>query len=306
MFNRKLFGRGSASILLSAALALATAFELGACGEVTSGTDSSTHWLKACAEDADCGSLACLCGACTKACSSDSSCQGLAQGICTSDSACASGEVSLCQSECSVDQDCNAIRSGLQCVAGSCREPATPGGDGSGGTGSSNGGVGGSGLSGGAGVGFPGSAGSSMDPGTAGLQPPPPLADCSDLYTTTGILARDCASAGCHAALGRATSSELLLTPDDGLVQRLKDVRAKFQDIYCGTEPCTETPATCPPAGTALLVDSSNWENSWMIQKLRMTTGSCGDPMPISNSGPYDAAREACLERMVQAIAALP
>ncbi len=44
------------------------------CGARAEGTDSSTQFWQTCTEDADCGSLQCLCGRCTVDCSTDTQC----------------------------------------------------------------------------------------------------------------------------------------------------------------------------------------------------------------------------------------
>ncbi len=51
-----------------------SAFAVGCGGQAESGTDSNSNWLKRCATDADCGSLQCLCGMCTRACDGDAQC----------------------------------------------------------------------------------------------------------------------------------------------------------------------------------------------------------------------------------------
>lgn len=50
-----------------------------ACADNSSdaGTDSSTHWMNDCSSDAQCGSLKCECGVCTKPCAAASECKGL-------------------------------------------------------------------------------------------------------------------------------------------------------------------------------------------------------------------------------------
>jgi hypothetical protein len=45
-------------------------------------TGSQTNWLKACRIDAECGDLQCLCGVCTRSCSAEASCEGLAGASC--------------------------------------------------------------------------------------------------------------------------------------------------------------------------------------------------------------------------------
>ncbi len=65
---------------LTARLALLTTLlSFGACAKaVLPDPDKNTNWLKPCATSKDCGStLSCTCGACTKACTNDTSCSGV-------------------------------------------------------------------------------------------------------------------------------------------------------------------------------------------------------------------------------------
>lgn len=58
------------------AAAIGAALSLAACGARVNGgnTGSETHWLQACDADSDCGSYACLCGICSRACENDGQC----------------------------------------------------------------------------------------------------------------------------------------------------------------------------------------------------------------------------------------
>ena len=62
-------------------LSLTVAALSGNCGGVTGGdTDTSTDWLKRCAEDDECGAdLVCGCGICTELCEQDSDCHSLSR-----------------------------------------------------------------------------------------------------------------------------------------------------------------------------------------------------------------------------------
>jgi hypothetical protein len=61
--------------------ALCVAGALAGCGDGGKGgggrADSESHWLKACAADAECGELRCLCGVCTLPC--EAGCEGLGE-----------------------------------------------------------------------------------------------------------------------------------------------------------------------------------------------------------------------------------
>ncbi len=142
-------------------------------------------------------------------------------------------------------------------------------------------------------AGASGSAGSgSSTAGAATL-----VVDCGSLKYTDVLT--DCTMIGCHRP--PAPTSMLNLTPDAGLVSRLKDVKAQHGDITCPPDFNVCVPASCDP--NALLVNSANPAQSWIVMKLRGTQNGCGDQMPDPE---YDPAREQCLEKMVNAIAALP
>lgn len=156
--------------------------------------------------------------------------------------------------------------------------------------------TGGAGMAGanvaGSGVAGSGTAGAGIDP------------DCD--YVP--LMVKDCAHAGCHAPSPVAAAG-LDLTPTSGLIGRLKDVRAQHMNINCAPagEPIVEcgfVPAACP--SDALLVNSANWEASWMIAKLRGTAVGCGDIMRDPTYLTEKPEREACVEAVVKAIAEAP
>lgn len=117
------------------------------------------------------------------------------------------------------------------------------------------------------------------------------------------IIGSDCAKVGCHK--GALSAAHLNLSKTDFLVTTLKDVPATFLEIQCSGpgEPYSEcVPAACPSG--ALLVDSANWEQSFMLMKLRGTQNGCGESMPYQGS--LDPAKEACLETLIYTVAGLP
>jgi hypothetical protein len=123
-------------------------------------------------------------------------------------------------------------------------------------------------------------------------------------YVTT--LNSNCAKSGCHNS--RSVVAGLDLTPNADLVMRLKDQPATHGEIDCGSGgvfmECI--PTTCPAPGGALLVDSDNPDESWLLRKVNGTHGECGDSMPIPPGDVgFDDARKACLDKLVRAIAAL-
>lgn len=132
--------------------------------------------------------------------------------------------------------------------------------------------------------------------------------------TTYDVALKSCTGPGCHAASYPAAG--LNLVADANLVTRLKDVPAQHKDISCSgatdtsctCDPnsftCSPPPSTCPTANSALLVNSANYQQSWIITKLEQTDPMCGIQMP---DGAYKSpADKACIEAMVQAIAMLP
>jgi hypothetical protein len=126
-------------------------------------------------------------------------------------------------------------------------------------------------------------------------------------FTCTGAdpvaIFKKCASIGCHNTA--SMQSGLVLTPDVNLGMRVKDVPAKHGGIDCAADgqpfmECTTPPAGCPSG--ALLVNSADWQSSWIVGKVRgANNGTCGLEMPYT----YTLATqdEACVEAVVQAIA---
>ncbi|MEZ4433708.1 MAG: hypothetical protein R3F65_14975 [bacterium] len=78
--------------------------------------DSESHWLSPCTADAECGALACLCGACTRPCGDDAACGGEALCLGFGGDLCA--PVPACTAACVGDGDCPAA---LRCVDGACQ-----------------------------------------------------------------------------------------------------------------------------------------------------------------------------------------
>lgn len=91
------------------------------CGAKTSdgnGTDSNTHWLARCSADNDCGDgLSCVCGACTRQCSSSGSCESLDEGALCLDLLCDGEPLAVCSLGCNEPADCG---SGTSCEGGAC------------------------------------------------------------------------------------------------------------------------------------------------------------------------------------------
>jgi hypothetical protein len=146
-----------------------------------------------------------------------------------------------------------------------------------------------------------GTAGTGMG-GMAATDVPLPTVDGCDI---PAVLSRGCALSGCHKAGAIKPAAGLLLAADNGFVGRVKDKPATHGDIYCGLELCVPTPAECTAPGVGqLLVDSTDYTKSWIIQKMNDPLG-CGEAMPVSVSS-WTGADQSCIENLVKAIADLP
>ena len=154
------------------------------------------------------------------------------------------------------------------------------------------------GTTGGSSPGTGGTTGGSAGTGSGAML----VVDCgTDTYQN--VLSQNCATGGCHRKMGMfPAQSGLDLTPDTGLVGRVKDVKAQHGDIYVGDATTPSVPASCDP--NVLLVNSQNADASWILAKIKGTQDDCGMQMP-SPPGP-PAAVEMCLENFVAAVAALP
>ncbi len=119
----------------------------------SSGTDSNTHWLERCDSDVECGELSCICGTCTKSCTTATSCETYgSQATCTMVSGCTDAAApTACVVTCNTNADCD----GASCEMGQCRKGSGSGSGGTGGAGGAGaGGTAGSGAIGG-GMGHP-------------------------------------------------------------------------------------------------------------------------------------------------------
>jgi hypothetical protein len=122
-------------------------------------------------------------------------------------------------------------------------------------------------------------------------------------------LSKSCARTGCHSALDHY--ADLDLSNAAAIAAQMVDRPATHGDINCAAvgmpfRECTpsELPAGCPT--NALLIDSANFEESWVIKKLHGDE-SCGDPMPLppgdSISNGWSDARRTCLEAFFRSLA---
>lgn len=111
---------------LGGGLLLALGLLVAAC-DPTSGprTDSQTNWYRPCDSDAQCGSLSCHCGACTRVCDGEASCRSLEGASCVP--ATDAGSVAFCGGQipegdglCLLECDDGDCPSGQVCVAGAC------------------------------------------------------------------------------------------------------------------------------------------------------------------------------------------
>ncbi len=178
-------------------------------------------------------------------------------------------------------------------------------GDGVGGTGGSVGATGGTGV-GGTGVGGSGAAASSSYGGWGGLDD---LSGC----LVKEALTKSCARTGCHSSVDHWGGLDF--TDPFKVAAQVVDQPAMHGDINCAQpgepfRPCTleELEPLCAgsAATSTLLIDSANFENSWVLRKLNGEQGTCGEQMPIppgnSVSNGWNDARKACLERYFRVI----
>lgn len=183
--HRRLFDR----IAAVSFLALAAACSDGSDPRV----ETETHFLVTC-EGACEGGLECICGVCTKACASESSCDGLADtaSCVATPSACGSDVETACDLQCSELDDCDALGARYACVAGRCRELAADAGvmGGSGGTG-----TGGAGVSGTGGRSGEGGAGQGSG-GVSGASATDAGADAGNVEGDAGVSSTDCNEIG--------------------------------------------------------------------------------------------------------------
>jgi hypothetical protein len=124
-------------------------------------------------------------------------------------------------------------------------------------------------------------------------------------------LKQNCARSGCHSTIDRYAGLDW--TDPNLAAAQLVDKVATHDDIGCnaiGTpfRPCTPDELIakgCPP--NALLIDSENPEESWVLKKLRGQQGPCGDQMPMApgNAIPngWNAERLACYEDWIYEMA---
>lgn len=101
---------------------------LGACSDAGPSTDSQTHWLQPCQDNAACGDegLSCICGICTAPCTDNAACANtptptscFADNTSTTNVICGGlGKAkNICLPECLEDKDCDA---GQRCVQAAC------------------------------------------------------------------------------------------------------------------------------------------------------------------------------------------
>ncbi len=107
-----------------ATLLLGTVLLLSSCRSASSPTGGETHFLRTCSADPACGDgLSCVCGACTRSCTSSADCSGLTLARCVAPaepSAC-SDTGARCEVVCNVDADCRALSEAHRCVLNVCR-----------------------------------------------------------------------------------------------------------------------------------------------------------------------------------------
>lgn len=103
------------------------------------------------------------------------------------------------------------------------------------------------------------------------------------------IFAQRCATNFCHAATG---SQEGLDLGSDGVRARLVGVHAKGK------------PEGKPSCENRLLIDPSDVDKSYLLEKIESTAPQCGAPMPLT--GRLTDAEKACIRTWATAIAGGP
>jgi hypothetical protein len=104
-----------------------------ACTRADPPTGGETHFLKSCTASSSCGDdLSCVCGVCTRACTTAAECAGLPAAECIASgdvsAQCASPMGSHCDVPCNVNGDCAVVSPDHTCVAGFCRGDGGEGG----------------------------------------------------------------------------------------------------------------------------------------------------------------------------------
>jgi len=139
-------------------VAVAILVASSACSEAQTGDiTGETHFLKRCdVNAADCGgSLACVCGVCTRECTVSSNCSAYPPADCITTSASQTAcegfsGAARCDVSCGTDADCRSLSASHRCEAGFCRTGSSGGGTGGTGGTAGTGGTGGDAGAGGA------------------------------------------------------------------------------------------------------------------------------------------------------------
>jgi hypothetical protein len=180
--------------------------------------------------------------------------------------------------------------------------PLAPGG--AAGTGVSSGGApaagtAGTGMAGMAGTGTAGSAGAAGGGGTGVVLP------CD----IVGAMKANCASTGCHDV--GYHSADLDFSNLDAIAAQMVDQPALHGGIRCtpSTElfrECTVEERAARGCPNALLIDSKNFAESWVVKKLNGGEMDCGDAMPLppgnSPTKGWDPARKDCFLAYFQSL----
>jgi hypothetical protein len=185
------------------------------------------------------------------------------------------------------------------------RFPQYPGGtsgapsaSGAGGAGGETAGAGGS--VGGAGAGAGGSAGAGSGGSGGGV-----VFSCD----VAVAMKNSCSRSGCHNATLHAANLDLSDLAANAAL--LVDRPALHPEIGCNTpgtpyRECTPEELTARGCPTAMLIDSANFENSWVVKKLKGEQMMCGGDMPEipgdSAGVGWSDARRTCLLEYFQSL----
>jgi hypothetical protein len=147
--------------------------------------------------------------------------------------------------------------------------------------------AGASGASGGGGAGQGGVAGA-VATGGAGMGSAGWTWNCSEVPLaggTTSALNRNCVN-GCHNSLIKAAGLDL--TDPSTIGAQMVDKPPTFADFGCQASgesyrECTREEMIAKGCPTdALLIDSNDFDASWVVKKLTGGQGECGDAMPLA------------------------
>jgi hypothetical protein len=128
-----------------------------------------------------------------------------------------------------------------------------------------------------------------------------------------GALAKNCSRSGCHTALERY--ADLDLHDPATIAAQMIDKPATHGDIGCNTPPapfreCTSEELVALGCPTVKLIDSQNFDASWVVAKINGSQLTCGLAMPIapgnSPTAGWSDQRRACFIEFFRSLVPSP